>query len=137
MPDNLEVIVASLRRIQTEGSDIPNNAAIFTADKARNYYIQFAAGHDESPDPRDGTYLYAEAVGNDYLERTSALHPDQLAELQSLGWNLPDASGNFWRTYRAADETDREAIAQEVLQTFENVYHVPSSQPITVELQIG
>lgn len=137
MADNLDNIVGSLRRIQTEGADIPNNSAIFTADPAKNYYIQFAAGHDNTPDPHDGAYLYAEAVGNEYLERKFALSREQVMRLQALGWNLPDSSGNYWRTYQAADDRERQWIAQDVMQTFAEVYGVPSDHGIQVELQFG
>lgn len=136
MADNLITIVASLRRIQTEGVVIPSNAAIFTADPVKNYYIQFAAGRDNTPEPRDGTYLYAEAVGNEYLERKFALGRDQLMRLQALGWNLPDSSGNYWRTYQAADDRERQWIAQDVIQTFAEVYGLPADHMITVEVQI-
>lgn len=137
MADNLDVIVECLRRIQTEGADIAGNAAIFTADGARNYYIQFAAGHDNTPDAHDGTYLYAEAVGNEYLDRKFALSRQQVMSLQALGWNLPDGSGNYWRTYQAADDRERQWIAQDVMQAFAEVYGVPSGQVIKVELQFG
>jgi len=49
----MNLISSVLKRIQTEGEKISVNVAIFIVDDSRNYYIQFAAGHDETPDGRD------------------------------------------------------------------------------------
>jgi len=129
MDENLDRIVTSLRRIQTEG-DSASNFVIFIADAEKNYYIQFTSASDASA-------LYAEAVGNNFLARECALNSGQIAHLQCLGWNLPTDSPNFFREWVATDDDDRLLIAREVMRTFSEVYRISPDRPIAVELEIG
>ncbi len=137
MESDLATIVTSLRQIQTEGDDIASNFVILIADNEKNYYIQFATGHDETPLGGDAASLYSEAVGNEVLRPEFALSPEQIARLQSLGWKPAPATPNFYRTWKAADDNDRRLIAQEVMRAFTEVYGLPRNRAIEVELTIA
>ena len=129
--DKVSAIAESLRRLQEEGGS--DSFAIFTADEARNYYIQFLGGQGEP-------LLYCEAVGNQSLKPEYSLTADQIAKLVDLGWEQPfQASGmspNYSRDWLAEDDTDRLYIAQEVMDAFIEVYGIQGDQPLVVQLSL-
>lgn len=125
MEENLNNIVAALRQIQDDGGD--GNFVVFTADPAKNYYIQFVGelGHDD---------LFGEAVSNEFLERPYQLTPMQENKLRDLGWQAGE--GNFFQEWVASDDDERREIAQVIIQTFVDVYHMPPKQPIEVVVNL-
>src|SRR5690606_11303787 len=77
-------------------------------------YVQFALL---------GPYLRAESVGNQYLQGADRLTPDQLADLDRLGWNAPDDSGNHWRWFDPRDHLDAARLAVTTLHEVHGVDH--------------
>lgn len=132
-----DLIASLLRRIQTEGSDISGNALILISNELRNYYIQFAAGHDETPDGRDPYSLYAEASGNEILEARFKLSDDQVHSLLSLGWKPPQSSPNYFQSWVSRNDEDRASIAELVLETFQQVYAYRFEDELKYELMIS
>jgi hypothetical protein len=128
MEDELAQIANSLRHIQEEGEE--GNFALFIVDDQKNYYIQFTAEPGE-------TSLHAEAVSNEYLDPEFALTPEQIARLQSMGWNAPGTFPNFYQDREAITDEDRLQIAREVMQASIEVYGWMPGQPINVELVLG
>jgi len=128
MDDNLATIATPLRRIQEEGGD--GNFVIFVADEEKNYYIQFVAA-------RGAMRLYAEAASNDFVSQGFVLGADQIALLQSIGWEPPTySSPNFHRVWEAADDNDRLLIANEVMRAFVEVYGLSPNQSLDVKLAL-
>ena len=125
MEQNLVNIVEALRIIQDDGGD--GNFAVFTADPVKNYYIQFVGelGHDD---------LFGEAVSNEYLEPPFTLTPGQESKLRDLGWQ--EGENNFFQEWFASHDEDRKVIAQLVLQTFVDVYHIPAQQLIEIVVNL-
>ena len=121
---NREMIADALRRIQEEGGE--NNFVIFTADQERNYYIQFAIG-------RGQTTFLAEAVSNQFLSPEHALSNEQIARLESMGWDHQEGS-NYCRYWEASSDEERSDIAQEVMRTFIEVYGISPNDPIETKL---
>lgn len=77
-------------------------------------YVQFALL---------GPYLRAESVGNQYLQGPDRLTPEQLADLDRLGWNAPDDSGNHWRWFDPRDHLDAARLAVTTLHVVHGVDH--------------
>jgi hypothetical protein len=123
---NVSMIAKALGRLQAEGGN--NNFVIFIADADRNYYIQFTGARGQGE-------LYAEAVSNQFLEPANALTDDQMARLESLGW-IRQEGNNYYRNWTAASDSERLAIAQEVVQTFVEVYGIGADDPIQTELTL-
>ena len=125
MEENLANIVAALRQIQDDGGD--GNFVVFTADPAKNYYIQFVGelGHDD---------LFGEAVSNEFLERPYRLTPAQEKRLRDLGWQ--EGEGNFYQEWFASNDEDRQEIAQLVMQTFVEVYNISPAQPVDIVVNL-
>jgi hypothetical protein len=121
----IKSIVTALRRIQEEGGS--GNFVIFTAGAKENYYIQFAGGVGE---PK----LYAEAVSNECLEPALWLNEDQIARLQSMGWNPPTGTPNFHREWQATTDSDRLVIASAVMLTFVEIYGVSPDRELDINL---
>jgi hypothetical protein len=121
MDNNLEQIVAALRQIQDDGGD--SNFVVFTADPLKNYYIQFVGelAHDS---------LFGEAVSNEFLEPPHTLTAAQEARLRELGWKVGE--GNFYQEWFASDDEERQEVAETVMQTFVDVYHISPTQPIEI-----
>jgi hypothetical protein len=141
MPDishnQIERVASVLKRIQTKGENISGNVAILIVNDARNYYIQFAAGHDETPDGRDPRSLYAEAVGNEVLSAEAQLSQSQRATLVDLGWHPPRHSPNYSRSWTAVTDHDRRVIATRVLETMYQVYGLDREGDIQVQVMIA
>jgi hypothetical protein len=116
------MIATALKRIQTEGSD--GNFVIF---ETATYYIQFTGENGK-------TSLYAEAVSNQFLSRKDSLSMEQITQLQLMGWTIQDGS-NFSRTWEASSDSDREHIAQAVMQAFA-VYGVSSENELQVNVML-
>jgi hypothetical protein len=112
---NIDDIVNSLRRIQTEGGN--GNFAVFILDQQKNYYVQFSG----SP---DNTQLYAEAVSNEFIAAEGQLPLDYATQLNRLGWISPEQGGspNYSRTWTAENDAHRRSIADRVIETFMTVY---------------
>ena len=125
MDQNLEQITAALRQIQEDGGD--SNFVVFTADPAKNYYIQFVGelAHDS---------LFGEAVSNEFLEPPFTLTLSQEARLRELGWQAGE--DNFYQEWFASNDEDRQEIAQLVMQTFIEVYNIPPKQTIDVVVNL-
>jgi hypothetical protein len=129
MNDNVEIIAATLQRIQEEGKR--NNFAIFEGDVRRNYYIQFSA------EP-GSTFLTAEAVSNRFLKPENILSPDQQARMRQLGWTPPQIGNNkgpnfYWR-WEADTDAARQAIAELIVRTFVEGYGLAPDKPLIVSL---
>lgn len=121
MEQNLEQIADALRQIQEDGGD--SNFVVFTADAAKNYYIQFVGelAHDS---------LFGEAVSNEFLEPPFTLTLSQEARLRELGWQAGE--GNFYQEWFASNDEERQEIAQLVMQTFIEVYDISPTQPLEI-----
>jgi hypothetical protein len=136
MEDTIALIADHLRRIQTEGGDIYDNVVVFIADPSNNIYIQFAAGHDNTPNGRGKYLLYAEAVSNEFLTSDRQLTSQQILELKLSGWSEPRHSPNFSRVWTAETDDDRRAIALEVLRLFREIYDVTNLDDLVIDLHI-
>ncbi len=125
MEENLANIAAALRQIQDDGGD--GNFVVFTADPAKNYYIQFVGelGHAD---------LFGEAVSNEFLERPYRLTHAQEDRLRELGWQAGE--GNFYQEWFASNDEDRQEIAQLVMQTFVEVYNISPAQPVDIVVNL-
>lgn len=135
--DQRDLVASVLKRIQTEGDNISENVAILIFDDERNYYIQLAAGHDETPDGRDPLSLYAEAVGNEVLPTSSQLSEDQQSKLLALGWKPPRHSPNYYRSWISKSDSDRMSISEQILNTMQQVYGFNINGEIHLELMIA
>jgi hypothetical protein len=135
--ESMPIISASLRRIQTEGESIAN-FVIFIADKEKNYYIQVAPESTFSPysQKTDEYSLYAEAVGNAILDPKYALQPSQIEQTRSLGWKASSLTPNFYQTWRAESDNERNLIARIIIDTFIKIYRKEMDQVIEVKLTI-
>ena len=128
MEDQRASIAQSLWRIQNEGGQ--SNFVIFSPDNTPKYYVQFA-GEQGSPT------LHAEAVSNEFLDARSSLDQNQIARLQSLGWNPPDSLPNFYQDFQVHTDEGRLQIAGYVLRTLREVYGWSGDTPISVNLILG
>ena len=132
MNENAQVIAAALQRIQEEGKQ--SNFVVFRGDVNRNYYIQFSAEPGAS-------VLHAEAVSNRFLDAKDALSPDQQAQLRALGWTPPQSSGNqgpnFYHRWTCTTDDERLEVAQVIIQTFAEVYGLPTDKPLIVNLVLS
>ena len=130
MDQNLATIVTGLRNIYEDGGE-GNYIIFFNADPEKNCYIQFTASSRESP------WLYAAAVSNNYLDPPDAINDSQIEHLQSLGWNPPGEDfTNFHREWHADSDLERQAIAQEVMRAFVEVYGCAAGRPLGVEISL-
>ena len=126
---NLSLIKDNLRRIQEEGGS--GNFVIFLADEQANYFIQFA-GQNRDP------MLIGEAPENRLIPDAFTLIPAKLKILEDLGWQFHAHSGmNYSQEWQAVTDKHRSAIAQVVLQTFQQVYGVDINQPLKVEINLS
>ena len=126
MSDHLTTIYEALRQLHSEGGH--GNFVIFTAEHIESYYVQVTGSKDD-------TRLYAEAVSNDFLRPEFALTEQQIAQMQRLGWQLPErGEGNFCREWYTHLEADRLNVARFLLQTLTEVYGVPEDEPFDVNL---
>jgi hypothetical protein len=68
-------------------------SVVFVVPGRKNRYVQLSFS--------DG-FLAAESVGNEYLDSTEQLSPDDEKLLDALEWNPPDTdhAGNFWKEWR-------------------------------------
>ena len=117
-------IADAIKRAQTEGGD--GNAIVVIADTKKNYYIQFAM-------MRGKAEIYAEAVSNKYLKPENALSDEQLSKLEALGWQRNEGQ-NYYRNWTANNDEDREAISQDVMRAFIEVYGLPVNVEVKIEL---
>ena len=129
-------IVEHLRRIQTEGN-INENFVIFTADRVKNYYVQFATESVEDSQGLPYVSFYAEVVSNHYLEPEHQLTASQVQQLEALGWQRPDLTDNFHQAFQANSDLERAEIARLVIRTLEDVYGFTRFGQIEVEIHIG
>ena len=120
-----------------EGDSIYDNIAIFIADPSKNIYIQFAAGHDDTPDGRDAHLLYAEAVSNEFLAPDRQLTSQKVLALKLSGWSEPRHSPNFSRVWTAETDDDRIAIAREVVRLFREIYDITTLAELVIDLHIA
>ena len=137
MGEQIALIADHIRRIQTEGDSIYDNIAIFIADPSKNIYIQFAAGHDDTPDGRDAPLLYAEAVSNEFLAPDRQLTSQKVLALKLSGWSEPRHSPNFSRVWTAETDDDRIAIAREVVRLFREIYDITTLAELVIDLHIA
>ena len=125
LEENLEKIVAALRQIQDDGGD--GNFVKFMADPMKNYYIIFIGELAEDN-------LFAEAVSNEFLDWPHELTRAQENRLRALGWQ--DGEANFSQEWSAHNDEDRQEIAHIVMQTFQDVYDIPSSHDIEITINL-
>jgi hypothetical protein len=137
LKESMPIISTSLRRIQNEGESTAN-FVIFIADKEKNYYIQVTTESNSSPYSQnvDQYSLYAEAVGNSILDPQYALQPSQLEQTRTLGWKSSSLTPNFYQTWRAQTDHERNLIARIIIDTFIKTYGKRMDQAIEVELII-
>ena len=125
MDHNLLNMVTALRTIQDDGGD--GNFVLFLADSAKNYYIQFVGELANDS-------LFGEAVSNEFLEPSFALNDTQKAKLLELGWQVNE--GNYIQEWFATDDNERLEIARSVMQTFAEVYNIPTQQLIEIVVNL-
>ena len=138
LADSLPSIVSSLRRIQTEGNII-ENFVVFIANERKNYFIQIVPESNPSPYTRnaDEQSLYAESVGNSEIRAQYALLPDQVEQLQALGWKVSPITPNFYRTWRASNDDERKLIALALINTFRKGYGIRPDQKMEIQTTIS
>lgn len=128
MDDPVTKITETLRRIQEEGGK--GNFVILIANAEKNYYIQ-VIGHKDDP------ALFAEAVSNHFLDSMHGLDQRHINRLEELGWNSPSSIPNFHREWNARDDQERISIANEILETFIEVYGWKPDQGIHIDIALG
>jgi ADP-ribosyl-[dinitrogen reductase] hydrolase len=116
--DKLEGIARALRRLTEHGAE--GSWATFLAEPSKNYFVQVAIS-------QEGQRYYGEAVSNDFLRLADWLKPDQLAELESLGWSAPPSgrsrkTPNYYRNWETGSDEGRLVISESLLSTLERVY---------------
>jgi len=103
---------------------------IFTVDLEANTFIQLVGKKDDAK-------LYAETPSNRVIPDGHQLSEDQNDRLEVLGWQSPTGDElNYHRTWRANSHEDRLMTAQEIMQTFVEVYGVEPDQPLDVNLNL-
>ena len=121
-------IAQNLRKIQKGGGE--GNFVIFTVDLEANTFIQLVGKKDDAR-------LYAETPSNQVIPDGHQLSEDQDDLLEVLGWQPPAGDElNYHRTWRATSHEDRLMIAQEIMQTFVEVYGIEADQPLDVNLNL-
>lgn len=101
--------------------------AIITADKSKNYYAQLAAGGEGG--------LYAEVVGDEYLQEADRLSERQRKELRERGWQ-GNGSDNWSKEWLdASTPAARQRIALDTLGVLHEVYGANGAVRVEVHLE--
>jgi hypothetical protein len=104
-------------------------------DSSKTYYVQFAA---QRGDPK----VYAEVVGNEYIEPPYQLSVEQTARIEAAGWTLERVGtvggiGNYGREWILdASHSTPERVAEKIIALFQNVYGIPPNQVIAIEVTL-
>jgi hypothetical protein len=124
---NLARIVHALRCMYDEG--LEGNFATFSYRGEQNYFVQFAAD-------RQNAELTGDASSNNYIELEYLLKDDQIELIEQMGWESPDPNGfgGFSKSFQAANDLERYAIAVEVQAIFEKVYRVDFNRALSINL---
>jgi hypothetical protein len=69
-------------------------------------------------------------VADGGIEPPHTLTAAQEARLRELGWKVGE--GNFYQEWFASDDEERQEVAETVMQTFVDVYHISPTQPIEI-----
>ncbi|HEV8712072.1 MAG TPA: hypothetical protein VGX03_04495 [Candidatus Binatia bacterium] len=128
-----EAIASALKQITTDGDN--GNFAVLDIDSSKTYYAQFAA---QRGDPK----IYAEVVGNEYIEPPYQLSAEQTARIEAAGWTSErvgnnGGAGNYGREWILdASHSTPERVAEEIIALFQNVYGVSPSQDIEITVTL-
>lgn len=125
---NKNLIISMIETLIYHGNDEEyGNVALLHLD---GYYMQFLS--------RKGAYeIYCEAVSNYYLDEHESLNESQINQLLTLGWQTPkDGEGNFFMNYKIDSEKARENLAEIIVKTSQEVYHLPFLEEDHLELQM-
>lgn len=119
--------IVELLRIVQEVS-FSSSHLIFRAGDENQYFIQFLG-------VRDSPEIYAEAVGNKYLEEKDQLDEQRVATLLELGWKKPNkrSQGNYWQEWQVHTNRDRATVAMITMTTFLKVYKHYEGEYISLE----
>ena len=99
---------------------------IAEADAERHYFAQFAVDKGE---------VWAEVVGNAYLEPPHQLSPEQEADMERRGWRM-EAAGNWGRSYPGAEaESARRQAALSALEALAEVYGAQGELAVRASLE--
>ncbi len=128
---NVLYVLNSLRRIQREG-DGSNSVALFSTGPEQQYYVQVLERRGEKD-------ILVECVSNEFLAPEFALDSEQIARILALGWNRPDRRNhpNFWLRLSARADSDLQAIARHVMQTFVQVYGFRLDRSLEIDLHLS
>lgn len=123
---NLARIVCALRCIYEEGFN--GNFVTFSYRGEQNYFVQFAAGREEAD-------LYGDSSSNSYIEPEHALEDDQIELFEQMGWEDSESEGlGFSKSFHAANDAERYAIALEIQTIFEKIYRVDFNRALSINL---
>ena len=123
---NLARIVHALRCMYEEG--LGGNFATFSYRGEQNYFVQFAADTQNAE-------LTGDASSNNYIELEYFLKDDQIELIEQMGWEVPEPDGfGFSKSFHAANNAERYAIAVEVQSIFEKVYRVDFNRALSINL---
>ncbi len=126
MQDPLSAMTTALTQLQ-RGDDNPT-MVVFSRSAEPSYYIQCVLQDDPES-------IHAEAVSNSFLRGRLALGENQIARLTSLGWSSPESIPNFYRDFRAGDESGRDLLARFLLRTLQQVYGWAPGEAVEIEFQ--
>jgi hypothetical protein len=118
-------IASGLLDLMREGG--PGN---FMVVSSGDIYVQFAG----SPgDPM----VVCESISNEYLPKTLKMSRDAIDRLQEFGFVLGgDEIENFSRSYEIKTEDQAREVAETAIQILKEVYALPKSAEVQIELSL-
>jgi hypothetical protein len=118
-------IASGLLDLTREGG--PGN---FMVVSSGDVYVQFA-GSPGNPQ------VVCESISNEYLPKTLKMSRESIDRLQEFGFVLGgDEIENFSRSYEITSEDHAREVAETAIQILKEVYALPKSAEVQIELSL-
>lgn len=118
-------ISSGLLDLTREGG--PGNFMVISSG---DIYVQFA-GSPGNPQ------VVCESISNEYLPKTLKMSRDAIDRLQEFGFVLVgDEIENFSRSYEITTEDHAREVAETAIQILKEVYALPKSADVQIELSL-
>jgi hypothetical protein len=118
-------IASGLLDLTREGG--PGN---FMVVSSGDIYVQFA-GSPGNPQ------VVCESISNEYLPKTLRMSRESIDRLQEFGFVLGgDEIENFSRSYEITSEEHAREVAEAAIQILKDVYALPKSAEVQIELSL-
>ena len=125
MADAAGEIASGLLDLTREGG--PGN---FMVVSSGDIYVQFA-GSPGNPQ------VVCESISNEYLPKTLKMSRESIDRLQEFGFVLGgDEIENFSRSYEITTEDHAREVAETTIQILKEVYALPKSAEVQIELSL-